>query len=474
MVFSSIEFLFFFLPAVLAVYFLVPVSWRNGALLLGSLAFYIWGGGTLVVILLISILSDYCCGLLVYWKRSSSRWVAIGVTLSMVVNLSLLWYFKYANFLVAEIGNLGHFFNLGGFSWATVVLPIGISFYTFQSMSYVIDISRGLSRPQKNPVNFALFVSMFPQLIAGPIVRYHEIEGAIRKRATRISDFSKGAVRFAYGLAKKVVIADSVGAMADVAFAAKPNELTTPTAWVGVIAYTLQIYFDFSAYSDMAIGLGRIFGFRFPENFDRPYSASSITDFWRRWHITLSSWFRDYLYIPLGGSRVGLCRTYLNLVLVFFVTGLWHGANWTFIVWGAFHGALLIAERLGGRRYGGAVFHVGLRRGVTFFLVMMGWVIFRADDMSHAAGFFQALFSFSSAAITHEMLLEMTNKNTVILISSAAVVLLPPSFHGGALVSEGAAPCLGWVRVFLLLVVLPLTAMLIASGAFSPFLYFQF
>ncbi len=474
MVFSSIEFLFFFLPAIIAAYFLAPHGWRNSILLTGSLFFYLWGGGALVFILLISIATDYFCGLLVRARRGDRFWIRVGVATSASVNLALLAYFKYMNFFIEELNKLIQFFDAGGVSWPTVILPIGISFYTFQSMSYVIDISRGTSEPQRNPVNFALFVAMFPQLIAGPIVRYHEIERSIRKRATNLDDFSKGAIRFAYGLAKKVIIADSLGVIADVAFAAKPDSLTTPTAWLGIFAYTFQIYFDFSAYSDMAIGLGRIFGFRFPENFNRPYSALSVTDFWRRWHITLSNWFRDYLYIPLGGSRAGPYRLYFNLILVFFVTGFWHGANWTFIAWGAFHGSLLIAERICGRKHSGPIPYLALRRGTTFSLVMMGWVLFRANDMSHAAVFFKTMFSFNETTIAPDMLLEMTTRNTITLVVSALVVFLPSSFNCGVLLSEGTASYLIWLRAFLMLALLPAAAMLIASGAFSPFLYFQF
>ena len=387
MVFSSIEFLFLFLPVVLLAYRVVPARARNGTLLAASLLFYTWGGGAFVLILAASIAIDYCAGWMVddARERGLPRRRALGIALSVAVNVGLLAYFKYANFFVAQWNDLGDAVGIGTIAWTSVALPIGISFFTFQSMSYTLDVARGRARHLRNPVDFALYVSLFPQLIAGPIVRFHEIADQMRERTTRLEDFAEGALRFSHGLVKKVVVADAVAPIADAAFGLDAADLTTPAAWLGVAAYTIQIYFDFSGYSDMAIGLGRMFGFTFPENFRRPYSALSVTDFWRRWHITLSNWFRDYLYVPLGGNRASAAATYRNLIVVFLLVGFWHGANWTFLAWGVYHGGLLIAERLTGQRPVRDASWPWLRRAVTLLAVVVGWAIFRADSIWHAA-----------------------------------------------------------------------------------------
>jgi alginate O-acetyltransferase complex protein AlgI len=477
MVFSSSEFLFFFLPAVLAVYYASPRRWRNLVLMAASFAFYAWDSGVLVGLLVVSIGVDFVAGRVVARgrRREHPGTVRAGITLSVIVNVALLGYFKYANFLIDQLNAVGSALDLGTIAWPSVVLPIGISFYTFQSMSYTIDVARGRAQAIRNIIDFALYVSLFPQLIAGPIVRFHEVSDEIVGRRSSVDDFAEGVVRFTHGLAKKVLVADAVGLVVEPTFTMSPAELTTIAAWLGVLAYTLQIYFDFSGYSDMAIGLGRMFGFHFPENFRRPYSALSVTDFWRRWHITLSNWFRDYLYVPLGGSRVGTARTYFNLGLVFFITGLWHGANWTFVIWGAYHGILLILERLTGQRpVGDEEPNSWLRRGFTLLAVMVGWVIFRAESLAQAAGILEAMFTYRPGPLPAAMATVLTTRVQMTLVLASLVFILPRSFVGGLVIPTQRGRAVAAVRAGLLLLGVPYTLAVVVSGNFSPFLYYQF
>jgi alginate O-acetyltransferase complex protein AlgI len=341
-------------------------------------------------------------------------------------------------------------------------------------MSYTVDVARGRRAHLRNPIDFALYVALFPQLIAGPIVRFHEIADQLGDRRAGMDAFAEGAVRFTHGLVKKVVVADAVAVVADAAFATPAGELTAVTAWLGVTAYTLQIYFDFSGYSDMAIGLGRMFGFRFPENFARPYSAVSVTDFWRRWHMTLSNWFRDYLYIPLGGSRDGASRTYRNLWVVFLLTGLWHGAAWTFVAWGAYHGALLVAERLVGQRPTGPTNLEPVRRAATLLAVMVGWVLFRAETLTGALGYLRAMVAPGSLEVAPQVAEVLDLRVTLVLAMASLVVLLPRHLVLGPTLerARGAAPAAARLAVFGL--ALPYALLLMAGGSFSPFLYFRF
>ncbi len=476
MVFSSVEFLFLFLPAALLLHWAAPKRLRNGVLLVASLLFYTWGGGAFVLILLASIAVDYWAGWLaeIGHDRDRPRWRAAAVGTSVGVNLCLLGYFKYANFFVDQWNDVGSALGIGTIAWTNIALPIGISFFTFQSMSYTIDVARGRARHLRSPVDFALYVSLFPQLIAGPIVRYHEISDQMRVRHTRLDDVAQGVLRFSHGLVKKVVVADAVAAVADAAFGLPGGELTTTAAWIGLAAYTVQIYFDFSGYSDMAIGLGRMLGFTFPENFRRPYSALSITDFWRRWHITLSNWFRDYLYVPLGGNRGTAAATYRNLVVVFLLTGLWHGADWTFVAWGAYHGGLLIVERLTGQRPVRSASWAPLRRIVTLLLVMVGWAVFRADSVLHAGDYLEALFTWQGSGVPVPVADALTVKATVTLVAAGAVAVLPGSFVGGRFLASGEARWAPAARAAVMVLALPYAMLLVASGTFSPFLYFRF
>jgi len=476
MVFSSVTFLFFFLPLCIGGYYLLPRRFRNGWLLLASLAFYTWGGGALVVLLIISTAVDYTMGWVVASgvRTGNRRRVHWGVTISVLVNLGLLSYFKYANFIVEQLNLLGQRFGWDQIAWTTVILPIGISFFTFQSMSYTIDVARGRVKHLYNPLDFALYVTLFPQLVAGPIVRFHEISGQLHNRQVSADRFALGAARFAHGLAKKVLIADSVAPIAEAAFGADALGLGPAAAWVGIVAYTIQIYFDFSGYSDMAIGLGTMFGFDFPENFRRPYSAVSITDFWRRWHITLSNWFRDYLYVPLGGSRRGNRRTIENLWIVFALTGIWHGANWTFLLWGLYHGALMIIERVTGQRpVGQGASWAPLRRVLVLFAVMIGWVLFRSPTITSAFEYLGAMFTSGGimpAAITDAI----NTRATIAMGIGIASAFLPGNFVVGLIITSWQGIRGAVLRIAEVAVALPYAMIIVASGSFSPFLYYQF
>ena len=464
-------FLFFFLPIFLVGYALVGHRLRNVWLLCASLVFYTWGSGSLVWLLGFSTVLDYLLGkqASAALKSANSGRLRLVVGASVAANIGLLVYFKYANFFIDEIVRVGILSD----GVASITLPVGISFFTFQSMSYTIDIARGRTEPLDSPLDFGLYVAMFPQLIAGPIVRFHEISDEIRSRTVNLESFASGATRFAHGLAKKVLIADAVAPIADSAFAA--GDLSTLSAWIGITAYTVQIYFDFSGYSDMAIGLGLMLGFHFPENFKRPYSAVSITDFWRRWHITLSNWFRDYVYIPLGGSRGTSSRTVINLWTVFLLTGIWHGANWTFLVWGLFHGALLVGERFTGQR---VLEETSLgrqiaRRGYVLVAVMIGWVLFRSESLGAAMAYLGAMFSGGGLepADFREVL---TNRAVLALGIGVLSMALPASFVTGRFLTGPARSVRDISRWVVVAACYPLALVTVASGSFSPFLYFQF
>lgn len=479
MVFSSIPFLFYFLPLVLAGYFVLrSTDARNRWLLGASLLFYTWGGGIFVLVLLASIIANYWFGLWAARARDAqnTRRLRLCIFGSVAVNIGLLGYYKYINFLIGELNRSASVFGFNQpIAWDSVILPIGISFFTFQSMSYVFDIARGDCEPQQRFSRFALYVSLFPQLIAGPIVRYRDVAVDLPVRNHSIDGFHSGMIRFMHGLVKKVVLADAAGAVAESCFGLPTGEMTSSAAWLGAFAYTLQIYFDFSAYSDMAIGLGKMFGFTFPENFRRPYSALSITDFWRRWHITLSTWIREYLYIPLGGNRVSTPRLYSNLLIVFFLTGLWHGANWTFIAWGLYHGVLLILERTAGQRETDRQ-HASLRalrRAITLLLVLIGWVLFRAEDLPQAFAFYRHMFLPDQWHLPPTVHASLSARHVLTMSLSCLVFVLPHRWQMAGFLNSPHTVAASY-RWFLLLAALPYALMLVFSGTFSPFLYFQF
>ncbi len=410
MVFSSHLFIFYFLPAVLLVYYASPRKARHLGLTLFSYLFYGWANPWFVFLMLGSTVIDYWVGLRIAGARGRdaipllqpggprTRRQKLALAASVAGNLSLLGFFKYFNFGLDNYNTLMTALGLGSWHWESalrVTLPLGISFYTFQSMSYTIDVYRGDARAIRSFIDFACFVSMFPQLVAGPIIRFSEIAEQLASRTHTIEKFARGAALFSVGLAKKVLLANPCGKVADVVFSATPAG--TLNSWYGLAAYAFQIYFDFSAYSDMAIALGLMLGFTFAKNFDSPYRSASITEFWRRWHISLSSWLRDYLYVPLGGNRRGPARTYVNLALVMLLGGLWHGAAWTFVIWGAIHGGMLILERARGK----ASFYERLPRparvALTFGLVNLAWVFFRSDDLPSAFAFIGRLFGAGAA-----------------------------------------------------------------------------
>ena len=475
MVFSSTFFLFAFLPAVIICYYaqwlLFKNRLRNVVLLFFSYLFYLYGAAGFLLILVLSTLADYLLGLLIDRDYRRKR---LWLCFSVLLNIGLLAYFKYANFFIDELSgaleNIG--FTLVG--WEKVILPIGISFFTFQKLSYVIDVYRGKSRALNNVVDFALYVAMFSQLIAGPIIRFGDISGQLKKRKESWDLFYMGAMRFCWGVAKKVIIANSCGEIADAAFGLDIASLDTKTAWLGSLAYGLQIYIDFSAYSDMALGLGLLFGFQFLENFNLPYSATSVTDFWRRWHISLSLWFRDYLYIPLGGSRQRNLRTYLNLSAVFILCGIWHGANWTFLLWGLYHGVFLMAERATRLRYVHPERFYGVRRAVTLFIVTVGWVLFRAEDISQAMGFLGVMFTPMDMALSYELSLALNYRNIIFMLAGATVFFLPGKFSVTGLFITQKRAILVIASVIMILVLLPYSAALIAGGSNSPFIYYRF
>ena len=465
MVFSEPVFLFVFLPFFLLAYFAVGAWGRNWVLLAASLAFYAWGEEIYVLILIASISLNYAFGLAIAATEGAARKWMLG--LGVAANLGLLIYYKYFGFLLENLGFEAAAAN-------APLLPIGISFFTFQALSYLIDLNAGAIAVQRNPFRLGLFISMFPQLIAGPIVRYAEVEKDLVDRRIDRGDFAAGVRRFVLGLAKKTLIADPLGLLADEIYAIPAGGLSPEVAWLGAVAYSLQLFFDFSAYSDMAIGLGRMLGFKFPENFNYPYAARSVAEFWRRWHMTLSRWFRDYLYIPLGGNRVGAFRTYLNLWLVFMATGVWHGAAWSFLFWGMFHGALLIAERIG---LGGILTRLPRPLAHLYLLlaVIIGWVLFRAEDMAQTLDFYEAMFLFASgpAADFHPVGRYLDGYLTIILLIGA--VLSVPSaawLQGRAARAFPTLAAPGREALFWALLIASVAS--VGAASYSPFIYFRF
>lgn len=470
MVFSSVSFLLFFLPILLACYFIVPGrcrSFRNLILLGFSLAFYACGGPKFLLLMLLSVGINYVCGLLA-GPAHSPNIRKLGAVAAVVLGLALLGWFKYAGFF----GSMLHAM-IPAVPVPQVVLPIGISFFTFQGLSYVIDVYRGDAAVQKNILKVALYISFFPQLVAGPIVRYTTVAEEIDSRDESVSEFSAGAVRFLFGLGKKMLLANGVATVADAAFGtANPS---VAFAWLGAAAYTFQIYFDFSAYSDMAIGLGRMFGFHFLENFNYPYISESITEFWRRWHISLSSWFRDYVYIPLGGNRCSRARNIFNLFAVWFLTGLWHGASWNFICWGLWFFLLLIGEKFLWGAYLERLPRL-LRHLYAMILVLFSWVLFRADTLSAALAYFGAMFGSSGV---------LTDGNAVYYLLEywpellcCCIAALPvrqwAEMQLQNRATAGAQTALVWFPKLAAMALLILAYSKLVTGSFNPFIYFRF
>ncbi|MFZ0243894.1 MAG: MBOAT family protein [Desulfobacterales bacterium] len=483
MVFSSVIFLFLFLPVTLVLYALVGPKFRNALLLLASLVFYAWGEAFYTLIMLASIAVNYGVGLGIdhFRSRASAKSFVVG---GIVFNVLLLSVFKYTNFLVDNLNALLPAVGLGPLDVAPVHLPIGISFFTFQSLSYIIDVWRRDAAVQKNPINIGLYIALFPQLIAGPIVRYQTIARQIAYRRIRLRDVAEGVERFIIGMGKKVLIANQVAIVADKAFALPPASLSPLYAWLGSVCFVLQVYFDFSGYSDMAIGLGRMFGFRFLENFNYPYISKSITEFWTRWHISLSTWFRDYLYIPLGGNRLGPVRTYLNLITVFFLCGLWHGAKWNYVIWGLSHGFFMVLERLGlGRVLKKQPFP--LSHIYLLYIFTTTLTIFRADTVPLAMDFLAVMHGFGYEANRAAGALLHVDRDIQAAIIAGIIfsfpVLNPLKKLGdyligksGRLLSAIVEESANLLKTSVLAVILYLSIIFLSSGTYNPFIYYRF
>jgi len=471
MLFSSTFFLIYFLPVFFSIYFVLPQSLKNYYIVLTSILFYAWGAPQFVFILLGTVVFNF--GLAHIIVRSEARKKRLLLIFSVLVNLGLLLFFKYANFFIDNVNALFLAMGMHPFSFMRIALPIGISFFTFHQLSFIIDVYRGVKPPMKKISDYALYILLFPQLIAGPIIRYNEIADQIQGRNKKfdLDVVLAGFLRFAIGLAKKVLIANILGKEADRIFALPDNELDFVLSWMGAITYTFQIYFDFSGYSDMAIGLAKMMGFTFPENFNHPYIAQSITDFWRRWHISLSRWMRDYLYIPLGGNKVSEGRLYFNLWIVFLISGFWHGAEWTFIIWGAYHGFFLAIERLFLLKVTAKI-GVFLRIAFTFFITVIGWVIFRASTIEQAFSFLQKMFSFSSKEYS------ATPHLVFILIVASLISFLPVYTEKlkarGSLITVSLNPLKTFSYALIILVFMALCIGEITSSSFNPFIYFKF
>jgi alginate O-acetyltransferase complex protein AlgI len=475
MVFSSFLFLFAFLPLVCASYFLLPKRWGNRVLLAASLLFYGWGAPTMLVPLVVSCSFDFLIG----------RYAAPGMTpeavrkrllhLGLATNLLSLAYFKYMNFFVGEANYLLSLSGAAPFAWNEVLLPIGISFFTFHKISYLVDVYRGAVQRAVRLSDYILYVVLFPQLVAGPIIRYADVADEIVKRETDQDLVIAGLFRFIVGLSKKVLLADALGTVADAIFGLDTHMLTTGWAWIGALAYTFQIYFDFSGYSDMAIGLGWIFGFHFKENFLRPYLSQNITDFWRRWHISFSTFMREYVYIPLGGSRSSLLITYRNLWLIFILSGLWHGAAWNFVAWGLYHGFFIVCDRLFWKRLADALPRL-CSVALTFLIVVFGWVLFRSESLAMALTYMTRMMALDgpTAVLTVPVAELIDARSTFVMIVAAILcfvpqiksepisVLLPSSVKGTVVYGATAV------------ILLALSTAFLAARGFTPFLYFRF
>lgn len=460
MVFSSQIFLFLFLPLFLLGYYLCPQRARSALILAASYFFYAWWRPDFLGLLVGVTIASYLFALAIEAAGTETgrrRWLVAGVTL----NLSALAYFKYANFGISSLNALLVSVGFESIAWTEVILPIGLSFYIFHAISYLVDIFRREAPPARDLIDFAAFIALFPHLVAGPVLRYHLLAEQFRSRVHSLERFSRGTIVFMIGFCKKVLIADTVAPLADAAFSLKSP--TFIDAWTGALAYTIQLFFDFSGYTDMAIGLALMIGFVFPQNFNDPYVSRSITEFWKRWHMSLSSWLREYLYISLGGNRKGKLRTYINLFLTMLLGGLWHGANWTFVIWGAWHGAVLAFERYWDEKFGPSRLPVAIQVARTLLLVMVGWVMFRAADIGAAFRMFAGMAGANGLGMSDLLAWEVTGDRVGILLFAWVLVYAMPWLkrNGGNL---------RWVSVLLFL----WAVATLSAQSFTPFLYFQF
>ncbi len=458
MVFSSLLFLFRFMPAAFLIYYLTPQKFKNLSLVLLSLVFYGWGEPKYVLIMVASIACDYIASRIIESHRGNKGWMRFGLLFSVIFNLGMLGFFKYTNFFI------DNFNAVTGLSveFLSITLPLGISFYTFQTMSYTIDVYRGKVKAATNVIDFSAFVVLFPQLIAGPIVRYTDIERELHERRVDLAQITEGARIFTFGLAKKVLIANNIGMMWDdvqnIGFA----NISSPLAWLGILAFAFQIYFDFSGYSSMAIGLGKMLGFDFPQNFNYPYISTSMTEFWRRWHMTLGSWFREYLYFPLGGNRCGKWRNLFNLFVVWAATGFWHGASWNFVFWGLFFFVLLVIERQGLK--GWLDTHRPVARIYMFVLLLLSWSLFAVTDFTQLSVFVGKMFSFTGGA---DWLYYLRNYGVTIAIAALCSTPLPEKLY--AKVKQYSL-----VEIVTVLLLLTMSVAYLVDSTYNPFLYFRF
>ncbi|MCC7374439.1 MAG: MBOAT family protein [Verrucomicrobiales bacterium] len=468
MVFTTHIFLFYFLPLFLAVYFSLPRRWRNLWITLASYVFYGWWEPWFVGLMLFTTVADFGWGRVITRPGATAGQRRLALLACIITNLGFLAFFKYYMFAAETLNHLRAMVGAEPYRVLTVVLPIGISFYTFHSLTYIIDLHRGHATPAKSFTDFSAFVALFPELVAGPIIRYKTLAQQLAERRESLSRFALGTGIFMIGFAKKVLIANPLGHVADAAFnAAGPMPLD---AWIGVLAYAFQIYFDFCGYSDMAVGLAALLGFELPRNFDAPYRSENITEFWRRWHISLSSVLRDYLYLPLGGNRLGPGRTYFNLAVVMLLGGLWHGAKWNFVVWGAFHGLLLAVERWRGKRSLYGFLPQPARVALTFLLTLFSWVLFRADNLGAAADYLGSMFGLTPVAPAAPLLAATlyTPYRLLVLIVAAGLVFQPRQAH------DWAHGPVTWPRMAGLAGLFAFALITLYSQTFNPFLYFQF
>lgn len=477
MIFSSLLFLYIFLPVALLLFSVSKhIAYQNAILFCVSLLFYSWGGITYAIILLLSIVVNWGLGILI--ERTTKRKKQL-LVVTIILNLLILFIYKYANFFVDNCNTLISICGKPPIIIKKIVLPIGISFYTFQGLSYVIDVYRGIVPAQKNFIKLGTYISMFPQLIAGPIVRYKEIQKQLDYRKLSWDNLYEGICRFTLGIARKVLIANQFALVVDKVFAQNPETLPAATAWIGILCYSIQIYYDFAGYSDMAIGLGKMLGFSFPENFNLPYIAKSIKDFWRRWHITLSAWFKDYLYIPLGGNRCSKKRLYLNLYVVFFCTGFWHGASWNFIVWGLLHGTFLVLER---GKFGLLLEKCPsfLQHIYTLFVVVIAWVFFRAENLSFALEYIKSMFGLQSNTLSNPFLWEYATWSNYFIL----VIAIVCSTKIISRAKDTVTYCANtnqvvsvffyvMIAIFIVFIIVTSTTYLVV-GAYNPFIYFRF
>lgn len=470
MVFSSLNFMFLFFPLVLGIYFLSPRPIKNLILFLASLVFYAWGEPIYVLLMIFSTLVDYFHGWMVQKYRGTGK-AKIFLVSSVLINLASLGFFKYSDFIIGNINAI----TGASIPLLNLSLPIGISFYTFQTMSYTIDVYRGDAQAQRNIISFGAYVALFPQLVAGPIVRYSTIAEQLNHRRETTDLFADGVQRFVLGLAKKVLLANSIGAIWTELSAMQVGELSVVGTWIGAIAYTFQIYFDFSGYSDMAIGLGKMFGFHFLENFQYPYISKSVTEFWRRWHISLGTWFREYVYIPLGGNRKGIPRQLVNIAIVWLCTGIWHGASWNFMVWGAYYGVLLMCEKL---------FLLKLLQKIpavfghiyTMFFVIISWVIFAFDDLGKGWEYIKAMFGFGGLAFVDDRAIYLLMTNAILLVILILGCTPLPAKVGRTLmrVWEDRKILPAVVQNVVLAGFFLISVAYLVDSTYNPFLYFRF